>query len=61
MRKPMTRFVCVKCGHGSMVRSNFKFTPNGNPYCKAEEACDLKQGLQKSAAEHVSKRQEERE
>lgn len=26
---------CVKCGHGSIVRSNFKGLPNGTFYCNS--------------------------
>lgn len=24
---------CVNCGHGSLVKSNFKLTPSGKAYC----------------------------
>jgi len=33
----MPSFQCYKCGYGSLVRSNFKFTqePKPRPYCRA--------------------------
>lgn len=35
-----TSRVCVNCGHGSLVRSNFKLLPNGKAFCiiKCSEA-----------------------
>lgn len=28
-----TSYVCVNCGHGSLVRTNFKLTNDGKAYC----------------------------
>lgn len=30
---------CVNCNHGSLVRSNFRLTPDGKPYCIKNEKC----------------------
>lgn len=27
---------CIHCGYGSLVRSNFRLSANGMPYCKSE-------------------------
>ena len=32
-RKSMTRHICVLCGYGSLVKSNFKFDHKHNAYC----------------------------
>jgi len=36
-------FTCHKCGYGTLVRSNMKLTPDGNPYCRAEDLCEIRQ------------------
>lgn len=33
-------FNCVNCGTGSLVRSNFKLTPDHRPYCRDEDGCE---------------------
>jgi hypothetical protein len=32
-------FVCIKCGTGTLVKSNMKMTPDGKPYCRNEVGC----------------------
>jgi hypothetical protein len=32
-------FVCIKCGTGTLVKSNMKLTPDGKPYCRNEVGC----------------------
>ena len=32
-RKSMTHHICVVCGYGSLVKSNFKFDHHHNAYC----------------------------
>jgi hypothetical protein len=32
-------FVCIKCGIGTLVKSNMKMTPDGKPYCRNEIGC----------------------
>jgi hypothetical protein len=32
-------FKCIKCGTGTMVKSNMKFTPDHQPYCRNENGC----------------------
>lgn len=30
---------CVNCGHGSLVKSNFKCLPDGKAYCIQNDKC----------------------
>jgi hypothetical protein len=32
-------FACIKCGTGTLVKSNMKMTPDGKPYCRNEVGC----------------------
>lgn len=36
----MPGFTCVNCGNGSLVRSNFRLTPDGRPWCRDWMACE---------------------
>lgn len=37
----MKGFVCVNCKRGSLVKSNFRFTPSGVCYCKRPECTEV--------------------
>lgn len=39
----MPNFTCHKCGHGTLVRSNVRLTPDHKPYCRAEDVCAERQ------------------
>lgn len=36
MSNKQTSFTCANCGHGSLVRSNFKFTTDRKAYCNSK-------------------------
>jgi hypothetical protein len=41
-------FVCIKCGIGTLVKSNMKMTPDGKPYCRNEIGCAARVAKQTS-------------
>lgn len=43
-----TSYVCVNCGHGSLVRTNFKLTSQGVAYCTREKCSDIYNQIQRN-------------
>jgi len=52
-----SRHKCVKCGHSSALKSNFKFSSTGKPYCKSvlSPACESERLYENSVQTHVRK------
>lgn len=36
----MSGYKCARCGLSSLVRSNFRLTRDGRPYCRKQECAD---------------------
>jgi len=52
-----SRHKCTNCGHSSAVKSNFKFSSNGKPYCnsKLRISCEDARQYENSVQIHVRK------